>query len=813
MKKIAALFMVILLLASAVQWTALAEEQYGETGTYLDFEDFVAGKSGSYYKTVLQYKGSAETGEDPVGNRGKDIALNVAPESAGDNSLIFSRKLTDDCVFGISLYLDENATGVISAKGAGNVWGPTAITDIVRFDLGNIKFMGAKDVNKVGVVESAGWYDVRIWFDYTAHKLHIFLNMPNGESINKVYNINEQISGNEYITLGFSAGTKEYQIKADDVLLYDIGKSDFSYQIEYAEDTFDELNIVFNRDVIAENLSEEISVTENGTKVSFSVQPEYVGGFIKRINLIFDEEPDVYGEYILTLSDKILSLANETACMPTKLFNVEPEIRLVSDASGSSLPVGTSIKIKADVKKPRDARVIYVINGEKTEADGGELVYEVIQGGNEVYGKIVNRDDEVIAESEPLTFTGKKWQTISVNTEDDFDARSKPLASFRAESGYGTAEITNGIDGGNHVLQMTTKAKASLATYAITRSIEDSSEGKSIVYEAKFNFADFNAERALLQVKANRSNGATVFPNAPFIVTTDGELMVNCYLNNKLTRKSIDMLEKNHWYCLKAVYHLVSQTVDCYLDGFPVSINQRIWDQNTVITKILYSNISTGVPAEAAETTMYMDDVLSYETAPCVTYTSSLQTGLQNYKNLIANIEFSENMQTENFDTLITVTDSNGKTVSYQGDCIDGHTYRMSFEELVPNSVYTVTIGDIKSRVGADIDGDKVFTFKTDKKPFCIKEMNVRQSDNILYIDCTVRFDAESECGGILDACVYSNDAMIASDAVRTVKANSTEHKYQFEMETASQMYDSITVYLFDGAETLRLIDSVTDKN
>ena len=812
MKRLTAMLMILFLIAGVIPQVIFAEEQYGETGTYLDFEDFVAGKSGSYYKSVLQYKGEPASGEDPEGIRGKDILLNVAPDAETASSLIWNQKLLNDCIFGVSLYLDENATGVISAKGAGNVWGTTAITDIVRFDLGSIKFMGAKSANQVGTVERAGWYDVRIWFDYSAHKLHIFLHLPDGEELSGTYDINEEIAGNEYIIFNFAADTQTYQLRADDFLLYDIGEEEFAYQTEFDESVSTELDIVFNRDVVAEAIAEGISVTESGKDVSFTVQPKYVGGFIKRIHLKFDEEPDIYGEYILTLSDKITSLAGETACTPTKLFTVEPSISLLSDVSGGTLPTGTKVKLTADIKKPRDAHAFYVINGEKTEIDG-ELVCEIKRGVNEIYGEIISGNDEVIATSETLTLIGKTWQTTSINTDDDFDVRSRPLASFRAESGYGTAEIVSGSGDCGNVLQMTTKTKASLATYAVTQSIEDTSAGKSIVYEASFNFADFHAEKALLQIKANRSNGATIFPNAPFVVTTDGELMVAYYQNNKAMRKSIDMLELNHWYRLKAVYHLTSQTVDCYLDGLPVSLNQRLWDENTMITKILYSNISTGVPAEADATTMFMDDVLSYETAPCVTYTSALQNGLQDYQALHASIEFSEEMQTEDLDKRIAVTDANGTTINYTGSCTDGRTYEMSFEELVPNSVYTVTIGDVKSKVGADIDGDKVFTFKTDKKPFCIKEMNVRQSDNILYIDCTVRFDNESECGGILDACVYSNDAMIASDAVRTVKANSTEHKYQFEMETASQMYDSITVYLFDGAKTLCLIDSVTDKN
>ena len=806
-KKIAFILSLVLLLGSIP--LGIHASSYAQNGVYFDFSDYIAEKSGSYYKDVLLYRGTVAEGQDPEGKRGKNMKQTV-PDSGTVAEWFLKKSVEADCVYAASLYLDQNAMLSVSAKDLNNQW-TLGTQNIIRFSSGNIMFMGSKDANIVGTMPSAGWYDFRIWCEFSAHKMHIFMITPDKTVLEKEFSLNEEIGGYLYLSLVTNATGTAYDLYTDNIAVYNITEDNFSYSLtkgEIVNESMSEMTVDFHQDAVCSDVQKAMRVYDGENKdVSFAAEPVYTGGYRSGAKLTFTEPLDEFTEYYIALNDGITNFAGATATEPVKIFSAEPEIS-ISTVNYAEFPTGAKLMFDADVKKPKTAAAYFVANGIRTPVDGS-LEYVVKSGDNSICAVVVDAQNNILVQSNTVTFTGVDYDVVKTNTDDDFDLRVKAIKNYAADESNGKAEIVSSNSDKGKVLQLTSKANATSQAFCVTQNVKEETAGRIIAFEGDFRFMDFAVEKGLMRVKGYKPNSDTAYwPASPVTVNTKGEFVIAYYEGKSSQQKVVGKANKGQWYHVKAVYNLATALVDCYLDGVLVSYQQRIWPTNTEYECIDYINIGSGIPATGS-TTMYIDNLKSYTIAPRADYSVSYNgVSPYPYHGFKADISFSNAMDEESLNN-ITVMAADGTKIKVE-TVYSNQTYTLIFPELAPDTEYTVSIKGVKTLGGAGVSGDETFTFVTDKLPFCIKGVTTSQAGNTVTLSVQVRFGGENHNSGILNACIYDDKAMLAASAKEvTSNVSGTTINYTFNLDVSKAKAPVYGVYLLDSIKTLNIIDSV----
>lgn len=762
-----------------VELTALFEEDTSAAAAkqipfFYDMENVAVGSTVNDHGYIngmkAQWGDKIVTGEIAKGsgnekNHGRSMILQKGAY------INFGPELNQDAVMGFSAYVDENSYFICNAiaKNDGTDGKTTTtIGDMLKVNRGSLILKDSSDTKPV----PTGWNDFCVAFDYGTHTVTLWMN------------------GEKCYTWKDNRDTKFTKTQ-----YFNLNNRDFNWCTEIALDDF---YIYYAKDAVPKGVAESGKVEPDANEYVVDMGGRIFATDKAAAAVIKDIDGNVVSGDCTIETDgykNLISIPITSALEPAETYTVSfsgvqnamgsavtdeitfqtrdtnPKVSIACEET-NMVQAGTtvSLTLSTDNLETNDKIEVYC-NGEKVQTlKPSDKTFEITlaSGENKIYAK--SRDKGTA--SKEIVLKAFEYQSGSTFCDVDFEDTDDPTEGIGGADSNGLREVIDVGGEHKHVLKLSMPKGAASSPYVWAAATAD--KNGIVTYEADHYFVtkvNFN----LFPVH----NGAKYV--IPFSVN-------QCVL--KAFGEEVMTFETNKWYHIKVMYDTVNDTASLYVDG-----EAKVFEKKNTLedkwAQIVRCNIGFHSGA-ANDYTMYIDNLKTGMLKKPYTFDISETVP---YENGSVALTFSEPMK-EDALTGIAITDANGTAITPLSSAYDSdtRTYTMAMGTLLPNTKYTVTVPDsVKTTLGMGGVGT-IATFMTEKTPFAIDSVGVRDTDSGRNI--TVRLqNTTSDTKAQVVICLYKGNKLVGAKLADVDTTKSLRVKKSFDGDYADC---TVEVYLID---------------
>ena len=169
-------------------------------------------------------------------------------------------------------------------------------------------------------------------------------------------------------------------------------------------------------------------------------------------------------------------------------------------------------------------------------------------------------------------------------------------------------------------------------------------------------------------------------------------------------------------------------------------------------------------------------------------------------------MEFDSEMDADTLKNVQLIR-ADGKITKLDFSSVDSSLKKFSavVPKLNSNTGYTIDLTDVKSAIGAPAKSDLALSFKTEKLPFCIDEVNETLNGNKLNLAVNMRNTTGEGKTYVVMAGLFK-DNMLIEAGVKEVRGSSSSEELSFQYSKPDSEYE-IRVCVFDSIQNINLLD------
>lgn len=489
------------------------------------------------------------------------------------------------------------------------------------------------------------------------------------------------------------------------------------------------------------------------------------------------------------------------------------EIVLSYDNAGVTYPKGTKVKIDIEASNLNGASIEIYNNDDlicTSDADC-ESVYVVLNSGeNNIYASAdVGADNKV------------RSNTLKISAYDFIEVGELGALDFSDSktAHQGTSGTTYSENPDKHELRCITD-DASGNTYFYAKNITDNPRKLSVTFFVNSSHPEYQGSYVYefdfmspdpKEVSGNFISNSVWMPKdgAPGEYKSDWITTPASFIDSEGNISGTNYkINADTWYRIKLLYDFgtfdAGDTKKLYIfvNDEPVS-SYDLRFQNA--TNVYFGRHKLYVLNSEA----CLDNIRAYHIAKSykaeIKYESYDSQNVP-YENTELTLEFDSEMNTDTLNNVNLIRED-GKITEISFSPIDSSLKKFSVvvPKLNANTGYTIDLSGVKSNIGAPAKSDLVLSFKTEKLPFCIDEVNETLNGNILNLTVNMRNTTSEKKTYVVMAGLFK-DNMLIEAGVKEVQGSLSSEELSFQYSKPDSEYE-IRVCVFDSIQNINLLD------